>query len=327
MIKNSLTFLTVFVLLIFFVPGLHAEFFRGQSDESESLNDIVQGLPHSLLIMRLVDDKGRIGDEAEPTIEKIGNDLVRCAWNIEIYFHLEKYYTQLAPKLLNALSSMDIEGKEPVNIARNTPRHKESNGQTLAAVTPFHHYPLRFGKVLNGIETSTGKTLNIFVNIGRDKWGTNQRFKVFSLEKETYQEVFKNILFPHPLKLKILLETAERQTIREDYLDCSYSLLLANKVDSDSKIPIKARRVNLEYNYGFSKSFLMIDSGSLSDIARFVISPEFNLGYSDVYLYDNNGKYKTYTRDYVLSDTVMVRYETTMSAEDLNHLGSVRLSW
>ena len=48
--------------------------------------------------------------------QKIGNGLVICAWNVEIYFHLEKYYTQLVPKLFKTLSSMDIEGKEPTTI-------------------------------------------------------------------------------------------------------------------------------------------------------------------------------------------------------------------
>jgi hypothetical protein len=324
--KLILIFLFTFSLLIVFTQSLSAEFFRGQTEETENLKDVVQGLPHSLLIMRLVDDKGRIGDEAEPTVKKIGNSLVTCAWNVEIYFHLEKYYTQLVPKLLKTLSAMDIEGKEPITIARNTPRHKEENGKTLSAVTPFHHYPLRFGKIHEGIKVGSDDDLHIFVNIGRDKWGTNQRFKVFYFENEKYHKNFENILFPHPLKLKILLETAERQIIREDYLDCSYSLILDKNTDSKSKVPINARREGLEYSGYKSNSFLMID-GSVGNFDSFTISPEFNLGYFTVPLYDDSGKFKTFISDYTLNDTIMVRYETTMSEDDLKHLGSVRLSW
>ena len=125
------------------------------------------------------------------------------------------------------------------------------------------------------------------------------------------------------MKLKILLETTERRTIREDYLECSYSLFLANKKNSDFKIPVNALLEDLEYSSKSSNSFFMIDSY----FKKFTISPEFNLGYSDVHLYDSTGKFKTYDRDYVLSDTIMVRYETTMSVDDLKHLGSVRLSW
>ncbi len=325
--KYRLTFLVTFVLLFVSTHGVSAEFFRGQTEESETLNDVTKGLPHSMLIMRLVDDKGRIGDEAEPTVKKIGTGLVICAWNVEIYFHLEKYYTQLVPKLLKVLSSIDIEGKEPTTIARNTPRYKEENGHTLSAVTPFHHYPLRFGRIHQGIKVGSDNYLRVFVNIGRDKWGTNQRFKVFYLEKEKYYEMFNNILFPHPLKLKILLETVEQRTIREDYLDCSYSLFLTKEADSKSKVPINAKREGLEYNYANSDSFLMGESARGNSFRSFTISPEFNLGSCSFSLFDESGKYKTYTSDFVLTDTIMVRYETTMSVDDLKHLGSVRLSW
>jgi hypothetical protein len=325
--KHSLIFLITFILLSVYTQKLSAEFFRGQAEDTENLNDVVQGLPYSLLIIRLVDDKGRIGDEAEPAVKKIGNGLVICAWNVEIYFHLEKYYTQLVPKLLNTLSSMDIEGKEPTTIARNTPRHKERNGKTLSAVTPFHHYPIRFGRIHEGIEIDSDSYLRVFVNIGRDKWGTNQRFKVFYLENKKYHEIFENILFPHPFKLKILLETAEQRTIREDYLDCSYSLFMANKADSDSKILINAKRKDLEYNSGSkSNSFFMIQ-GAVSGFQSFTISPEFNLGNYYFSLFDDTGKFKTEESDFVLTDTIMVRYETIMSEDDLKHLGSVRLSW
>jgi hypothetical protein len=93
--------------------------FRSEQEARELLKGKLSNLWSKFAIVRLVDDKGApLGDGELPTVVQRGDGNVIVCVNLQVYFHLEAYYTKFAPdfkRLLAAIAKGSVPGERSAN--------------------------------------------------------------------------------------------------------------------------------------------------------------------------------------------------------------------
>jgi hypothetical protein len=198
--------------------------------------------PERLLVARLVSKTrdGQIlrGPEARP-IQKTNYDegTVELTLHIETFYHLEAYYKQLAPKLIqlfDKLCNRKLENATPIQIGG--PKRGRENPFSLITEHPIIHTENYGGHALRlKISSKSNSTLSfaknwtlpigeklpenvmyVACNVGRDRNGHNQRFAIYEFDAEAYSSIFimaqANILPP----LNLIVEDEQGGIIRHE---------------------------------------------------------------------------------------------------------------
>lgn len=162
-----------------------ANFEQGQ----ELLVKYFSKLPEQLLVARLVDANGKPAEQIRP-ITKIQPDRrISCQWNIEIYFDLAAYYEQAFPQLDKVLTAIAINPPQTA-IAKG-----ERHGSQSVALT---EYPLLHDITWQGFYApstrgSTETPLFLHLSMGRDKYGENERFRIYEIDRGFYEKTIDEL--------------------------------------------------------------------------------------------------------------------------------------
>ena len=245
-----------------------------------------------LLVARLVDDQGNVGKNAKPSTQGDYNKPGRThiAFNIEVYYDLEAYYTQVAPrfiKLLNVIGK-PVESSFTLNMPEDDRNKTAITRRSWRRGSPNSiFYKLKSDNILFAI------------NIGRDHLGTNQRFAIYELSRHPYKSVLNDHINNLP-NMEVILTDKEGNVIRQDELTLNSTLIIEEGGNKAGKlIPLaKTHQINNSY----PRALLHRDSGE------------------NVYLSPDFGSNESY-------DTLLLRYEATLHEEDLKDLGEIRLAF
>ncbi|MBM3396529.1 MAG: hypothetical protein FJY37_18260, partial [Betaproteobacteria bacterium] len=164
--------------------------FKNDQEAKELLRDRLSNLWSKLMVARLIDDKGSpLGDGEIPTVvQRPDGSVVVCA-NLQVYFHLEAFYTKFAPDLKQLLAAIS-KSSTPAECNTNRPIWKSSEE------CPFR---TRFGRIPviplsssgnspgdepsleNNAAINTGSSRTVWVSDGRDATATNEHFSGYTM--------------------------------------------------------------------------------------------------------------------------------------------------
>jgi hypothetical protein len=149
--------------------------FANAKEAEEILKDRLSNLWSKLMIGRLLDDRGvPLGDGEIPTVVQRDDGTVVICANVQLYFHLEAFYTKFVPdmkRLLEALALSKSEFTWNRAATVNSPRP----GSRFAGVPVF-------GDDSGLRPVSSEQTRRtIWIPDGRDQLGLNEHFAVFEV--------------------------------------------------------------------------------------------------------------------------------------------------
>jgi len=194
-------------------------------------------LPERLLVARLV-SKGKDGQIVRGSgampIQKTNYDegTVDLTFHIETFYHLEAYYKQVAPKLIQLLDKICERKLEDAASVRFEKRSGSQAPQSLITGYPGNGFDGHKPRIV--INNSSTKKLSVSnwekdigkempenvmylaCNVGRDKNGKNQRFAIFELDHEAYARIFHlapGVIIP---PLNLVMEDEQGSVIRHE---------------------------------------------------------------------------------------------------------------
>jgi hypothetical protein len=269
----------------------------------------LNGLLEKLLVARLVDKDGKAGDNVRPNTKILPDRSIECTWNIEVYFDLTQFYQQVSPQLEKVLEA----------VASDSSGTAICIGKKSKILWPLTKYPVLDlvdwqAKVPEPISEEAQVRLGL--SIGRDKFGQNERFRIFSLDWNSYGRLLLN-----------LLKSTQMVDLTFYALDSSGGVIHEGRVrishDESGKF---------QHNFlgGFEKGDYdknLFLSGS-SRLPVLLLSPRFSL--REHYGEFTNGRYfidyETYanSRRINYTDTICISYVVTMEQDDIERISSVR---
>jgi hypothetical protein len=152
--------------------------FKNAKEAEVLLAERVERLWSKLMIGRLLDDKGvPLGDGELPTVvaQKDGT-VIMCA-NVQIYFHLEAYYTKFVPEMKALLEALAV-GRGEAMVNRATWQAEGPAPQSrFGGVAVYGHGAEPFRRTLS--DSPHRETL--WISDGRDDSGLNEHFSGYEL--------------------------------------------------------------------------------------------------------------------------------------------------
>jgi hypothetical protein len=150
--------------------------FRNAKQAEALLTERLANLWSKLFIGRIIDENGiPLGDgELPKVVQRNDGTVVVCA-NVQIYFHLEAYYTKLVPELQPLLESLASDRKE---LTVNRPIWR---GDGPALATLFGRIPIQACIQEPWCEDKDGFWL--WLSVGRDRVALTEHFVGYQLPK------------------------------------------------------------------------------------------------------------------------------------------------
>jgi len=150
--------------------------FANAKEAEAILKDRLSNLWSKLMVGRLLDDKGvPLGDGELPTVVQQDDGTVVVCANIQLYFHLEAFYTKLVPDMKRLLEALAVSKSQEL-LNRGVPDHREPEpGSRFGGVPVFSDWSpksLSYG-------SQTRET--IWIPDGRDQLGINEHFSGFEV--------------------------------------------------------------------------------------------------------------------------------------------------
>ncbi len=267
----------------------------------------MNGLMAKLLVARLLDENGKPGENIRPTTNILDDGRVECQWNIEIYFDLKSFYEKVVPQLDKVFTVTSAEmGGPVVSLSERVKR-------TLVAGYPSVKHQSWRGDLPPETKERSQAATRVFLSIGRDKYGENERFRWYVFEGSLYEKVFGAIAESFSqVKCEVIFVDSEGGVIRQDQVT-----LTANAFEG-------SRDADGEH---YCPSFLAPEE-TVDD--SLMISPRFARNS------DSRGEEYTTRRGVggdrlgalaSCCDTLLVPYQCTFEQEDLEKVVEVRFSF
>jgi hypothetical protein len=156
--------------------------FKNAKEAEVLLAERVERLWSKLMIGRLLDDKGvPLGDGELPTVvaQKDGT-VIMCA-NVQIYFHLEAYYTKFVPEMKALLEALAV-GRGEAMVNRATWQGEGPAPQSrFGGVAVYGYGAEPFRRILS--DSPHRETL--WISDGRDDSGLSEHFSGYELPIDT----------------------------------------------------------------------------------------------------------------------------------------------
>ena len=163
--------------------------FKNDQEAKELLRDRLSNLWSKLMVARLIDDKGSpLGDGEIPTVvQRPDGSVVVCA-NLQVYFHLEAFYTKFAPDLKQLLAAIS-KSSTPAECNTNRPIWKSSEecpfrtrfGRIPVIPSSREYSPGAEPSLEDNAAISTGSSRTVWVSDGRDATATNEHFSGYTM--------------------------------------------------------------------------------------------------------------------------------------------------
>ena len=156
--------------------------FKNAKEAEVLLAERVERLWSKLMIGRLLDDKGvPLGDGELPTVvaQKDGT-VIMCA-NVQIYFHLEAYYTKFVPEMKALLEALAV-GRGEAMVNRATWQGEGPAPQSrFGGVAVYGYGAEPFRRILS----DSPHRETFWISDGRDDSGLNEHFSGYELPIDT----------------------------------------------------------------------------------------------------------------------------------------------
>ena len=150
------------------------------------LKDRLSSLWSKLMVARLLDEKGKpLGEGDLPKVVQLADGTSMICANVQVYFHLEAYYTKFVPEMTAILEAL-CEKKVSSTVNRHAWIGKGPRPRTRFGEVPIHLYapdPNR-GEALD----REGNRATVWLSVGRDRTAQNEQFTGFVLSSELGEE-------------------------------------------------------------------------------------------------------------------------------------------
>ena len=150
--------------------------FANAKEAEAILKDRLSNLWSKLMVGRLLDDKGvPLGDGELPTVVQQDDGTVVVCANIQLYFHLEAFYTKLVPDMKRLLEALAVSKSQELVNRRVTDHREPEPGSRFGGVPVFSGwYP-------ESLSSGSQTRATIWIPDGRDQLGINEHFSGFEV--------------------------------------------------------------------------------------------------------------------------------------------------
>lgn len=150
--------------------------FANAKEAEAILKDRLSNLWSKLMVGRLLDDKGvPLGDGELPTVVQQDDGTVVVCANIQLYFHLEAFYTKLVPDMKRLLEALAVSKSQEL-LNRRVPDHREPEPGSR-----FGGVPVFSGWYPESLSSGSQTRATIWIPDGRDQLGINEHFSGFEV--------------------------------------------------------------------------------------------------------------------------------------------------
>jgi len=262
----------------------------------------LNGLLEKLLVARLVDKDGKAGDNVRPNTKILPDRSIECTWNIEVYFDLTQFYQQVSPQLEKVLEA----------VASDSSGTAICIGKKSKILWPLTKYP-----VLDLVDwqanvpepISDEEQVRLGLSIGRDKFGENERFRIFSLNANSYGRLLLMNHFSNRVELTF------------------YALDSSGGIIHEARVPIKgdvSRRAR-GYLPEFLSHYEPFEKKGMFSRPVLLLSPRFSEhSPGQVVIDDTPLPMPKHNRGWGYTDTLLIPYVVTMEQDDIERISSVR---
>lgn len=257
----------------------------------ELLRKHLGGLLEKLLVARLVGEDGKPGEQVRPIVEIQEDRRIKCTWNIEVYFDMKAFYEQVVPQLDKVFRA----------VSEGEPGSCVYMGTQVRSRTQTGYPVLRTADVRGQFPRADGKEgiFPVFLSIGRDQFGSNERFRIYLLSSIFYEKTMRSVRERVlPTELHVYAMDDNNGVIREDLL------------------PLNEEPVSPYRNYPgqkFSPEFLLDVTIRRELNAGLILAPRFAASALDA-----SDRRNAYT------DTLLISYSFMVEQSDLEKISSVR---
>ncbi len=173
------------------------------------------GLLEKLLVARLVGEDGKPSEQVRPIVEIQEDGRIKCTWNIEVYFDMKAFYEQVVPQLDKVFRAVS-EGQPGSCV-----RMGEQTKNPLAT-----GYPVILQKQIQGrtpYAENDSDLSPISLSIGRDQYGSNERFRIYLLSRLFYSKALAEIEQRiSSIELHVYALDDQSGVVREEIIPLSY---------------------------------------------------------------------------------------------------------
>lgn len=171
----------------------------------------LDGLLEKLLVARLVGEDGKPSEQVRPIIEIQSDGRLKCTWNVEVYFDMKAFYEQVVPqldKVFRAVSEGQPGSCVCMGARVRTVLANDHPGLTQTLVRG--RYPLTDTK---------DELVPVYLSVGRDQFGTNERFRIYLLPHKFYKETIDKMCESAlATKLHLYAMNDKNGVVREDVI-------------------------------------------------------------------------------------------------------------
>jgi hypothetical protein len=296
--------------------------FKNEQEALELLNGRLSNLWSKLAIARMIDDKGApLGDGELPTVVQRGGGTVIVCANLQVYFHLEAYYTKFAPDFKRLLAAI-AKGTAPIERSANRPFWR---GQSPCP------YRTRFGRLPvyphlaerepeqqpEGFEQSDRI---VWVSDGRDESAMNEHFTGYKLPTNLFKAIKEAESAVTGGRIRIELVGEADRVIHARVVDLrEFDAAMASAQPTDDET-FRGQTIEIDgVDFADFEGWL-IRSGHSSSLVAF--SPTFLIS---PYI-ESNGWAMDASTHTAISDAVELRVEIAMPSADLAAVKGYRLT-
>lgn len=261
----------------------------------------LNGLLEKLLVARLVGKNGKPSKQVRPVTKILADKRIECQWNIEVCFDTKAFYRTVRPQLEKVLKvvSTSAAGKCACLGERQKRYVTSTTGRPLLLLKEWQGKRPKVNR--------NDEEFPVYLSVGRNKSGENERFSIYLLDKNLYLPVFANaVAKTKDVKLHFDALDAEGEVVWQQLI-----ALKETEIESGRRSAV-AR---------FLPSFLETEA----TLGRaLILSPTFSSSpFGDCHRGHTNASGFLYG----YSDTMFIPFKSTMSKEDIENITDVRFSF